>query len=509
MKHPHHPSRKPTKLPNSAEFGFLDWIGLERSPNFQNATWVGAVVGGCVGLLAIALVVAGVAALIQFLNAVLLSSPDHEAIRNIGLAVVAIMGAPFVVWRAAVAQKQADIGEQSHITDQINKAVSGLGVEKTVDRIGRPIKIYIGDSKTVTQLVDDPNKFEMKPRSIERSRYWDQTSWNDPVTGLEEFVGLHIEIETWPEEKTDIEWQSTPLKLDENAAIASYGDWTVFSETTPNIEVRVGAIYALERICQDSPRDHIRIMEILTAYIRENTPVASLSPTIEPIDPKRPRADIQAALDVVGRRSAELVALEHTKQFRLDLRQSDLSWANFANGCFDGAHLSGCRLEAANFRNTSLRGARLQGSLLNFADFFNADLCGALLDHATLRRSDPRRGSITQARELRGMSVAGADLSSVGHLRVSEVHAPTFGTKDTILAQGLADKFNASLDDIDQYVYIAHGNIVKDEHDVLQRLKATAFYGWSPFTSDDLATNNLRSELWNALGLVGFPFRDE
>ncbi|WP_005612452.1 pentapeptide repeat-containing protein [Tritonibacter mobilis] len=509
MKHPYKLPCRSKKSLGVVESRFLDWIGLERLPSFENAAWFGPIVGVCLGLLAMALVVAGVATLIQFLSIVLLNSSEHEAIRNIGLAVVAVLGAPFVVWRAAVAQKQADIGEQSHITDQINKAVSGLGVEKTADRIGRPIKIYVGESETITQLVDNPDTFEMKPRSIERARYWDQTSLNHPETGCEEFEGLHIVIETWQEERTEIEWQSTPLKLDDGAAIASYGDWTVFSETAPNIEVRVGAIYALERICQDSPRDHIRIMEILTAYIRENSPVANLSPTVEPIEPKSPRTDIQAALDVVGRRSAKLVALEHSKRFRLDLRRSDLSWANFANGCFDGAQLSGCRLEAANFRNASLRGARLQGALLNFADFFSADLCGALLDHATLGRSDPRRGSITQARELRGMSVAGADLSSVGHLRVSEVDAPTFGTKDTILAPALAEKFKANLDDIDQYVFIARGNIVEDEHDVLQRLKATAFYGWSPFTSDDLATNSLRSELWNALGLVGFPFRDE
>jgi hypothetical protein len=41
--------------------------------------------------------------------------------------------------------------------------------------------------------------------------------------------------------------------------------------TKPNIEVRVGAIYALERIMQDSPRDHWHSVEILMAYLRENS----------------------------------------------------------------------------------------------------------------------------------------------------------------------------------------------------------------------------------------------
>ena len=48
-------------------------------------------------------------------------------------------------------------------------------------------------------------------------------------------------------------------------------------ETKPNIEVRIGAILSLERIAQDSTihdkgRDHVRVMEILCAYVRENAP---------------------------------------------------------------------------------------------------------------------------------------------------------------------------------------------------------------------------------------------
>jgi uncharacterized protein YjbI with pentapeptide repeats len=47
-------------------------------------------------------------------------------------------------------------------------------------------------------------------------------------------------------------------------------------ETVPNIEVRIGAILSLERIAQDSTthdrgRDHVRVMEILCAYVRENS----------------------------------------------------------------------------------------------------------------------------------------------------------------------------------------------------------------------------------------------
>src|SRR5262249_30993601 len=36
------------------------------------------------------------------------------------------------------------------------------------------------------------------------------------------------------------------------------------------LAVRLGGIYALERIANDSPKDHWQIMEVLTAYVRDN-----------------------------------------------------------------------------------------------------------------------------------------------------------------------------------------------------------------------------------------------
>ena len=37
-----------------------------------------------------------------------------------------------------------------------------------------------------------------------------------------------------------------------------------------SMSMRLGGIYALERIAKDSERDHWQVMEVLTAYVREN-----------------------------------------------------------------------------------------------------------------------------------------------------------------------------------------------------------------------------------------------
>ena len=64
--------------------------------------------------------------------------------------------------------------------------------------------------------------------------------------------------------------------------------------------IRLGGIYALERIAKDSEKDHGPIMEILTAYVREKAPrQEDLRKAPDP-----PPTDIQAILTVIGRRKA-------------------------------------------------------------------------------------------------------------------------------------------------------------------------------------------------------------
>jgi hypothetical protein len=71
-----------------------------------------------------------------------------------------------------------------------------------------------------------------------------------------------------------------------NAAVASLGAQKTVKDTgaeggegtEDNIEVRVGAILALERIARQNLAFHIQIMEILCAYIRINAPVEQAKP---------------------------------------------------------------------------------------------------------------------------------------------------------------------------------------------------------------------------------------
>jgi hypothetical protein len=133
-----------------------------------------------------------------------------------------------------------------------------------------------------------------------------------------------------------------------------------------NLEVRLGGIYALERIARDSPTDHWTIMEVLSTYVRENSPATinagkssgghpsqRITTPPEVAREQHLRADIQAILKVVGRRTI------HYDPAGL---QVDLTNANL-----NGAHLYGAHLERALFDGAHLERARFDGAHLEGA----------------------------------------------------------------------------------------------------------------------------------------------
>ena len=139
------------------------------------------------------------------------------------------------------------------------------------------------------------------------------------------------------------------------------------------LEVRLGGIYALERIAHESERDHWPIMEVLCTYVRVNAPrklqkstqTNQASAQLPPL-----AADIQAILTVLGRGDQKC----ERKDQLLDLSLTDLS----------GAFLSGAYLRGADLREADLREADLSGADLSGADFINANLRGACLIRANL-----------------------------------------------------------------------------------------------------------------------------
>ena len=169
------------------------------------------------------------------------------------------------------------------------------------------------------------------------------------------------------------------------------------------LEIRLGGIYALERIARDSETDHWPVMEVLTAYVRENAPwkensspskqVASATsdkqaPAEEeqspPDDAPNPRTDVQAILTVLQRRERS-----YEKQGQiLDLRKTNLRTADLRNAHLEKAILYAAHLEKADLAQAHLEKAMLVAAHLEKADLRSAHLEGAHLLEAYLEGAD-------------------------------------------------------------------------------------------------------------------------
>jgi hypothetical protein len=168
------------------------------------------------------------------------------------------------------------------------------------------------------------------------------------------------------------------------------------------LEVRLGAIYALERIAKESKEDYGRVMEVLTAYVRENAkclPNESSSANEAPQwNEWRPpgssisleygaHADTQAVLDVLGRRDEARIPEAYRVTFNLnktDLRGANLIGVNLAGVTLHNANLAGAWLAKTNLAEATLIGANLQGAILSGASLKGANLTGARLQGAYL-----------------------------------------------------------------------------------------------------------------------------
>ncbi|OOY10965.1 hypothetical protein BMG00_14550 [Thioclava marina] len=269
----------------------------------------------------------------------------------------------------------------------------------------------------------------------------------------------------------------------------------------PNIEVRIGGLLSLERISQDSVaydkgRDHVRVMEILCAYIRNNAPASeariSMRETYErettssgPDDPPlrdedfkekynirqqddledwispeatktwasrlpKPRGDIQLALSILGRRDAN--QCRHEARWGTDAKP-DADWVfDTPYPALPEADEVALTEEALDtyerelFAWMELIGAYagyrldLRGSNLQNADLSSAILSGARLNKTRMEGADLRRARMDTSTSLSAATFQGAALRDVDYhdveLTADQISA-AFGDASVILPEGV------------------------------------------------------------------------
>jgi hypothetical protein len=148
-------------------------------------------------------------------------------------------------------------------------------------------------------------------------------------------------------------------------------------------DVRLGGVWALERLVESSPDEWRLLSAVLTAYVQNHAPWPPRADRQPPettprgqLPPLRSWApDVQAVLTVLARRGGW--PGEQLNLVSVDLRMAELTEAKL-----EEAVLRGSCLQRAILHKADLQGAIFSRSLMQ-----GADLRDAHLEHATLSRS--------------------------------------------------------------------------------------------------------------------------
>lgn len=209
------------------------------------------------------------------------------------------------------------------------------------------------------------------------------------------------------------------------------------------LDVRIGGIYALERVARDSARDHPVVMEVVAAFLREHCrdEDARSAEGGWPL-----RADLQAAFTVIARRKVAHDT-DPVNLHKADLRGASMLDADLRNAIMVGADMTKVSLPRANLSGANLNGALLANTQLMFADLSKVNLEGADLSGSDLQRANLRGAKLREAKlkealleladlretqlldaDLTGANLSSADLrGAVGHVNLAV--ADTKGAK--------------------------------------------------------------------------------
>ena len=169
------------------------------------------------------------------------------------------------------------------------------------------------------------------------------------------------------------------------------------------LSVRLGGIYALGRLAAEHPEEyHLQVMELFCEFVRHptrNQRIEIPPENDQEQDDRTLRADVQNVMRVIGFRSPTGIALEQgSKEFKLYLRDANLSdlqvqSPNLSGAWLTNANLSGAILPRADLSSSRLRQATLCGAEFRHADlsdakFWGANLSGAILSNANLSGAD-------------------------------------------------------------------------------------------------------------------------
>ena len=330
----------------------LGWLGLKGRLDISRARWLGAAVSVLVILLFLMAIAAAFAMLAHALFDIGLGTERGGF--GTGAVTVALLGAPFVIWRAVVAQKLADTQAESLFNEKINTAAIDLAYRRQVTRAVAPGGSY--------QLHQDFWEDDLVTRAAAIDRLEGLAHERpDAAPRIARQLSIYVR-----ELSREYPAQDPP----KDAPPDTLRGWAAgLTPARPDMEKAAQSLGRLQEI--------------------DNAPLA-------PGDIDLREANLQG-FDLEGLSFAKALfkgtRMEGAYLFMVHFEMAKLFDAHLEGASLFGAHLDGVRLLGAHLEGAHLIGAYLKGANLNEAHLEGAYISMADLDETTILTDASFRGA--------------------------------------------------------------------------------------------------------------------
>lgn len=208
------------------------------------------------------------------------------------------------------------------------------------------------------------------------------------------------------------------------------------------IDIRLGGIYSLRRLADDSPRDRIPIVRILTAFVRQNAPKVD-TPACDPL--AETAEDVKAALEIVGQVNSKIefprdlqlydfpiitlsrICLPGILLSGVDLRRSIITDVKFNGSDFVGVNLADATITGVDFQDAIISGVDFKGAGFSQSNFINSSFENSTLVNVALEKVN-----------FENVTFEGGDITGASGVSVTMRNVDLRGTKG-------AEQFRANL----------------------------------------------------------------
>jgi len=308
---------------------FGDWLGIPLK------TRTGQVAFVVFGAAYLALFILALLVTFALLGATLVGAElASGAPLGLGALLVALLGAPFLIWRTVVAQKtldtaqrQTDLQDEALFNDKINAAATDLAARRQVTRVvqqdGKDVVLTEWEDDLVTRAAAIDRLEGLALEALERADV-------APAQRIARMLSIYVRelSETNPPKQPPIDRWNEMAEGDEDMRPLN--------------------------------SDEIHSMTGLRPDDVSESAMAQWSGTLRPA-----RRDMERAAQSLGR----IIPIDRTLFARFDAQNVNLSSCNL-----QGMDLRGLNFERALFRDANLIGARMSGSSFKDADLRRADL---------------------------------------------------------------------------------------------------------------------------------------